>query len=395
MTDDVTFTNMHKNRLAWFCLDPKARSYLMTSSSTTPLETVETNVPCSTFLTYLETAIYDRSFLFLVIELVHFSHSFLMNVNHDKSHDTSIPSASIHYSDIRLDVCICAQDEYRRKVQTILDRLAQLHIPNIIVFMIECARFTQSKLLTDGIPSFTNVVRDLVSHKQGMNSHLKTTTMTKPQDRAKRLLHWMNESIVLLHALVEAGDVFRNRTTGNKTFDDRHHRMLSTEQRLDYECALRNSLSSTFENLFYRVSMDWCVSSPISLLLSLADCRSNPLISSCSFKQSILAQPRRHVTIALRERISHLDQSNIGNDVALVYSVFNARIIDVSTWFFRFTNELDTVDNEVHDRLLDRSPGLLQRFAFAVYQLVHMGIVSKSRRNDEIFEKNTMVWASS
>jgi hypothetical protein len=385
LTDESSFTSHHGKRMAWFCLDQNARSYLM-SSSTISSDGTSSHVPSSTLMAFIDAAIQDKRFLFLIIKLVHFAHSFLVNGTTENRIDGN-SSTTLLYPENAVEACICLSDEYQQRVTNILDKLGQLQLSDLIVFIIQGSRLIQNMLddSTMTCSPFRKSVEDLIYGYTDTDARKPSTGVLRdPEERVRRLLQWTHENIILMHSLLQENSEERLGIP-----------CMSKETIASLESSLKQDIITTLDNLFHRISFDWCVSSPLSLLRSLADRRSNSLVSGTSFLQSILALPRRHVSHGIREIIITSNVDVLGNDVRIAFSVMNVRVIDIATWFTRFTHEIHQVDDgkiEKSANGLETNRTHLQRFTFAVYQLIHMGIVSKSSRSDDIYEKLAMVW---
>ena len=383
MTDVSSFTKYHGKRIAWFCSDPRARSYLLVPSSSPSSfnEDISTTIPSSTLLTFIDTALQDRRFLFLVVEMLHFFHGFLVH----KSYINQIgvfSFTSLSLPTNAVEACVSSSDDYRRLVKDVLEKLGLLQLSELIIFMVYSAQFIQKYLdCTGKLLPFTKTVQDLIYSASHTQMLPLSGVLRDPTDRMRRLLQWVHENIILIHALLQE--------TSNE-YQGIH--VMTKERRLILEKSLKEDIITTFGNLFHRISFDWCVSSPFSLFFSLADKRSNTIISGSSLLQSILAQPRRHVALGIYEKCSP-DSSSIGNDVRAAISVLNSRIIDVITWFSLFINEIHQGDSTLR-RFPESHSAMHQRFSFTVYQLIHMGMISKSRRSDDIYEKQAIVWVS-
>lgn len=389
MTGESSFTHDHGKRMAWFCLDQNARSYLMSSMASSD-DVASSVIPSSTILTFIDTAIQDQRFLFLIIHLVHFAHYCLVHKNPDDAHLKRILDRKVFTTlscpENHVEACVCLSGEYLQRVKSILGQLGQLQLSDLVVFLIQLAKVIQMMLVSEhstmALSSFTQTVMDLIYYNTDTRAP-STGILRDPKERTKRLLQWIHENIILTHALLQE---YSEEGLGV--------RKMSTAELASLESSLRQDIVTTLDNLFHRISFDWCVSSPISLLLSLADKRSNTLMSGTSFLQSILAQPRRHVASALRENLC-ASNVELANYVRIAFSVMNVRVIDLATWFARFANGIHD-DGKMEKPINDSETNLnlIRSFTFAVYQLIHMGIVSKSRRSDDIYEKLAMVWVS-
>jgi hypothetical protein len=124
-------------------------------------------------------------------------------------------------------------------------------------------------------------------------------------------------------------------------------------------------------------------------LSSIVFLGNNEQTMSCT--SSIHTQPRRDLALAITR--SDANRGNNGDeftcDVKIAFSVFDSRLIPAEEWFRRFTESLPSEKKKGVD-----TADLVHRFAFCLYQLMFCGLVIRSSRNENVFEKTALVWAS-
>lgn len=108
-----------------------------------------------------------------------------------------------------------------------------------------------------------------------------------------------------------------------------------------------------------------------------------------AFATSISTRPRHDLASALGNPDND-EADDLILDMQVAFNVFDSRVIQIEEWFRRFTERriLDSKEKR------DSKAGMLQSFAFCVYQLILCGLVVRSRRVENGFEKAALVWAS-
>ena len=82
-------------------------------------------------------------------------------------------------------------------------------------------------------------------------------------------------------------------------------------------------------------------------------------------------------------------ETSITHDPVIVFQALTTRVVDIEEWYKAFAEEVNQYKPS------GRSDILWQRFIFAVHQLEMCGLVCRSRRRGgNAFEKTVMVWAS-
>lgn len=108
-----------------------------------------------------------------------------------------------------------------------------------------------------------------------------------------------------------------------------------------------------------------------------------------SFTSSLNTRPRRDLASAISNPNCDNLMDEFMIDAKVAFNVFDSRLIPVEEWFRRF-NQCRTTDKK--EKVI--TGDLLQRFAFCVYQFMICGLVVRSRRNENVFEKAALVWAT-
>jgi len=187
------------------------------------------------------------------------------------------------------------------------------------------------------------------------------TSIPLDPHKMRKLVEFLKDSLTLLDTLQNENSV-------------------AEDTQLDF----RESLVEKLHTIFWDETVNWA-DEPFSQLSTYGIGKDN---DCASYLSSQTVEPRRMIASAISTPESVNDDRSF--DISVAFNLLDARVISSKYWFERFTETIsdystDTVSTE----------GLLQRFAFAVYQLMYCGFLVKSRRRDDAFEKAAMVWASS
>lgn len=106
------------------------------------------------------------------------------------------------------------------------------------------------------------------------------------------------------------------------------------------------------------------------------------------FASSLCTMPRHDIATAIgNPDVDNVDRLSL--DLKVTFNAFDSRVIEVEEWFRRF------IENHTGKGIEEESTSnQLQRFAFCVYQLILCGLVVRSRRSENVFEKAALVWAT-
>jgi len=110
------------------------------------------------------------------------------------------------------------------------------------------------------------------------------------------------------------------------------------------------------------------------------------------FSLSLSAEPRRKVASSIlteSKGSSCVPSNNLHvQDTRIAFSILDTRVVSTEFWFHEFEafvcHDCEDGENLMKD--------ILNRFAFAVYQLMYCGYIVRSRRGPNFFEKGAMVW---
>ena len=105
---------------------------------------------------------------------------------------------------------------------------------------------------------------------------------------------------------------------------------------------------------------------------------------------SLLPQVRRGTARALSHPPALPNrETSITHDPLVVFQAMTTRVVEIEEWYKAFTEEIGTSSPTIRGGIL------WQRFIFAVHQLEMCGLVCRSRRRGgNAYEKTAMVWAS-
>lgn len=146
----------------------------------------------------------------------------------------------------------------------------------------------------------------------------------------------------------------------------------------------RESLVETLHGILWNQANDWSGSNSFSRLITFGIQDGN---DEQSFLSSMTVEPRRLVASSISSPYSL--NSDRSFDMSVAFRALDTRVISTNYWFGQFTEKVSFYSEDDLSK-----EELLQRFAFAVYQLMYCGFVVRSHRKTDSFEKGAMVWAS-
>jgi len=113
------------------------------------------------------------------------------------------------------------------------------------------------------------------------------------------------------------------------------------------------------------------------------------LMRDFTTQKSLQPHVRRSIAVGLASPPPNLPRKNesITHDPIVAFQSMKCRVVSIDEWYGFFLEVLDKDCSADHDILW-------QRFTFSVLQLEHCGLVSRSRRRENSFEKTAMVWSS-
>lgn len=341
VVQNESFMHHFGRRVAWFCVAQTPREQrikrLLTKSSE--------NVNAKVLLETLQTAVEERSFLSLISKFVDIARRRISLIRIESDQKKKL--FGVYNNSER---CITMSTEYKETMKNIFESFRSVTLSDLLTLFLEWMAEVDQHINTCRSIDVNAV---LCSHIGGeyMNiDHLRGAFVG-----IESLRRFLTESIILIGAVIEA-QIDKNVGNIEKDF--------------------RESLVAKFEFIFRRIPFSSCAvfGNHRRELVPLFD--------------SLFAEPRRFIasTIASPKALEDGVHEHAA-DVQAAFKCFNTRIISKDDWFQLFVThfpdfEEKTLTNE-----------LLQRFAFAVYELVLCGLISRSRGQDS-FEKKAMVWAA-
>jgi len=345
VVQNKSFIDEYGRRVAWFCVTQTPREQrikrVLTKSNA--------NVSAKMLLKTLYAAVEGKVLLSLVNRLVDIARRRISCLQTLESAGQSKKSLGVYN---KTESCITMSIEFKDTLKNILESFRSVALSDLLgiflEWMVEVDRHLD-KYRT------TNVSDVLCSHIGG-----DYATDDHSKDAFKEIVNlrrFLSESIVLAGALIEV-PIDKDIVYIEKDF--------------------RESLVARFETTFGEVPFSSC-----------AVFGRNQKTDLVSFSDSFLAEPRRFIATSITSPKALEDSVHAhAADVQAAFKCFDTRIISKDDWFQLFVTyfpnfKTNTLSNE-----------LLQRFAFAVYELVLCGLISRSGNRVDSFEKRAMVWAA-
>lgn len=241
---------------------------------------------------------------------------------------------------------------YKVLLEKLYDKVRKDSIRNLTEMLVHCYNAVQEVTIsTDS--------RDLTSYLPADDSEKNTIPLET--NRVKQLSEFLKNTIVSLEML---------RTNNhNQEVIARHFREALVEK---LHSILWDETSAWSDTTFSRL---------ITFGVEDSD-------DHTSFLSSQTVEPRRLIASSISSPRS-LDNDR-SFDISITLHALDTRIISTSYWFGQFAEKMSLYSVNYVSK-----EELLQRFAFAVYQLMYCGFAVRSRRKNDLFEKGAMVWASS
>jgi len=341
VVQNKSFISHFGRRVAWFCVAQTPREQrikrVLTKSNA--------NVNAKVLLETLQTAVEERNLLSLISNFVDIARRRISNLRMES--DQKKPFGVYNNA----ERCITMSIDYKDTLESIFESFRTVALSDLLSLFLEWMAQADQHI---DICRRTDVSAVLCSHIGG--DYANIDHLRDAFEGIESLRVFLTESIVLIGALIEAQI---DKTIGNIEKD------------------FRESLVARFEVTFRRITFSSC-----------AVFGKNQKTELDPFFDSLFAEPRRFIssTIASPKALEHGVHEHAA-DVQAAFKCFDTRIISKDDWFQLFvTNFPDFEEKALTNELL-------QRFAFAVYELVLCGLISRSGGRDS-FEKKAMVWAA-
>ena len=341
--------------VAWFCLDPDARSDLLgTIMTDDDLDGLEEDMDSRAFLEKLQSASVDKSFICLTAKLV--------GIAREQKQGPSFQSST---STHMLEHCLMKSREYALTLRHHIFRVCRKGtILELLTLFSKWIHATKTHLekcsridLTDQLGStFWEESRVSLKMDKFVVDNNKRTIL---------LLRFFQESLILLNDL-------------------NHSKVDADEQRSNCESDFREYLVTRLKEVTWDTLLDW---DKLSKSPFMAFGHHAADLEMC-LMYSLQAEPRRWIASALSNVPKHSEEFvQHSLDTATAFTTFDRRVISMKDWFDRFYGKIEFDEK-------DDEKTLLMRFASSVYQLMYCGFVTHSTRRDDHFEKEAIVFAA-
>jgi hypothetical protein len=339
MAQIPAFANAEWSRIAWFCVDKGARSFIMASSTSRDADM--TSRFCAS---RIRTMIWRQRMFVLVNAWIRHARDLLPSLGRTKAADLMIDFGLVEgrvSQSSSFDELFQALDEFIRKLPI---------------------RDVQALLLR---------WRDEMKHRE--------TSFAAADNAFRHVYEYVDES----------GDDIIWKLTEEElnSFIILFCRQESEGRALEDESAVCKELrASLVHSLEVKSRMLKDLNMPFSSDRVKED--SETVISSGV--GSLLPQVRRGTARALAHPPALPSrETSITHDPLVVFQAMTTRVVEIEEWYKTFSEEIGTSSPTIRGGIL------WQRFIFAVHQLEMCGLVCRSRRRGgNAFEKTAMVWAS-
>jgi len=449
---NASFVRRHGKRLAWFCLDRQARSFMLSMIHNNNTNDNEYNnnqnanhsdieikglSDSRSLFTAIQATVEERSFPSLVGRLVHIASQYqnslcsptnstlATKLDHETNHNShalslSKPTTNDWGVTNTIEHCLTLSETYKNNARNIFEflRKAPLHDIASLLFQWreEASNTIQACQSVAGTASMLCEYLDIFSwdHEYSRN----------PNEKTAKLIDFINECLILVGSI---HDELEKTTTDEEivahddddeienSHDSQGQMVMRSSGVIEKE--LRQFLVMGFETLFRKTSLDFN-----RILLSTFSVFKDSISSNFGnsratlFEESIRAEPRRLVAEAIRQSLStshlasgknddnylhdphfnHLSKEHLTRDVGIIFQAMDSRVISTIDWFESFTHNIITTSKSHEASNLSQKTidTLFKRFVFGVYQLMLCGFVARSKRRDDSFEKIAMVWCT-
>ena len=360
MAQIPAFTSSEWQRIAWFCVDKFARSFIMSSSSR------NSDMTSSSCASKIRTMIW-RKRMFLVV-----------NVWIKLAQDLLPTMAGKKKSDLLIDFGLI---EGRASQSESFDELFEA-----------LSEFIRKLPVKD-------VKALLLRWKEEMEQHEASFLAA---DEAFRLVYeYVNESggDIIWKLMKDDLNSFillfdRLETKENEPKDDKD-KMDMTDEPGDSnggadETEVVDVGRELRESLIYSFDVECRMLKDLNMPFSSETVREDSEAVIKSGTSALIPQVRRGTARALAfPPPLPSRETSITHDPVIVFQALTTRVVDIEEWYKAFAEEVNQYKSS------GRGDILWQRFIFAVHQLEMCGLVCRSRRRGgNAFEKTVMVWAS-
>ena len=252
--------------------------------------------------------------------------------------------------------------EYSLLLEKIYDEIRTVPLKDLIIMLSQWYCATRIPMNVEGGPEKTmNLSSFLHTDATSINTSTPDERAVE-NDKTAKLSEFLRNSICLLAALQEQLDVNQ-----------------------DIVHDFRESLVEDLHGFLWEQETSW-LKSPFAQYFTFGIAEND---DPAHYLPSLSVEPRRSMASAISMPESLNDDCSF--DLSVAFHIMDGRVILVNSWFEQFEEKVLCYEEEG----VVASGAILQRFAFAVYQLMYCGFIVRSRRKDDAFEKAAMIWASS
>ena len=339
MAQILAFANAEWPRIAWFCVDKGARSFIMASSSSR-----DADMSSRFCASRIRTMIWRQRMFVLVNAWIRHARDLLPSLGRTKAADLMIDFGLVEGR-------VSQSSSFDELFQALGEFIRKLPIGDVQALLLRW--------------------RDEMKQRE--------TSFAAADDAFRLVYEYVDES----------GDDIIWKLTEEElnSFIVLFDRQESEGRALEDESAVCKELrASLVHSLEVKSRMLKDLNMPFSSDRVKED--SEAVISSGV--GSLLPQVRRGTARALAHPPALPNrETSITHDPLVVFQAMTTRVVEIEEWYKAFTEEIGTSSPTIRGGIL------WQRFIFAVHQLEMCGLVCRSRRRGgNAYEKTAMVWAS-
>ena len=360
MAQIPAFTSSEWQRIAWFCVDKFARSFIMSSSSR------DSDMTFSSCASKIRTMIWRKRMFLVVNAWIKHAQDLLPTMAGKKKSDLMIDFGLIEgraSQSESFDELFEALSEFIRKlpvkdVKALLLRWKEEMEQHEASFLAadEAFRLVYEYVNESGGDIIWKLMKDDLNSFILLFDRLETKENEPKDDKDK------------MDMTDEPGDS-NGGADETEVVDVGRELRESLIYSFDVKCRMLKDLNMPFSSETVREDSEAVIKSGTSALI--------PQVRRGTARALAFPPP-----LPSRE-------TSITHDPVIVFQALTTRVVDIEEWYKAFAEEVNQYKSS------GRGDILWQRFIFAVHQLEMCGLVCRSRRRGgNAFEKTGMVWAS-
>jgi len=372
MAHDPVFLRAYGINIAWFCAEPIARKYIFGNHSNSNASISANFDDSGDLLQHMHGFDQEVQYRITVCNLLCKMRECISEKDDERGWNRLGQSA------MTMGMFLEKNEEFSATLEQIYNQVRQVSLEDLIVMLSQWYGTTCKTQLHAPFDNMeggeakgetkVDLSSFLHSHSATRNENVEGTDAPEEQveDKISEVNEFLRSSICLLAAL-QAQD-------GEETIDQ------------DVVHDFRESIVEELHGFLWDNEKEW-LNSPFAQFTTFGIAEDDASTST-SYLSSLSVELRRSMASAIS--IPESLDNDCSFDLSVAFHIMDGRVILSNIWFDQFAEKvLSYADEGVtpHE--------LLQRFAFAVYQLMYCGFIVRSRRKDDAFEKAAMVWASS